>query len=137
MGFGGVADLYGCMSMGYAFVGALMDLLATSVSAIQTEERHRGKYPTRALRVDLMIEALKQLGHPGESDRLRSMWEEACGPMQTMLDFRNDVERVVRAVYKGSLQGIAITAITSFPKNKKCALHTIGEAAAGRDLHTC
>jgi hypothetical protein len=41
------------------------------------------------------------LGHPGESDRLRSTWEEAYGPMQTMLDFRNDVQRVVRAVYKG------------------------------------
>lgn len=125
------ADLYGCMCMGYAFVGALMDLLATSVSAIQTEERRRGKYPTRALRVELMLEALKgQLGHPGESDRLRSMWEGVYGRMQTMLDFKDDVKRVVRAVYKGPYRGIALTEITTFPQNAREILQTIGQAAA-------
>lgn len=125
------ADLYGCMCMGRAFVGALMDLLATSVNVIQTEERRRGKYPTRALRMELMLEALKQTGHLEDSKRLRLTWEGAYGPMQKMLDFKNDVERVVRSVYDGPYKGIALTSITSFPQNVSQTLQTIGEAAAG------
>jgi len=88
------------------------------------------------LRVELMLEALKQLDQPAESNRLRSIWEGAYGPMRTMLDFRNEVERVVRAVYKGPYKGIALTAITAFPPDVDQTLQTIGEAAAGRFLDT-
>jgi hypothetical protein len=125
------ADLYGCLCMGPAFVGAMMDLLSTSVKSVQTEVRKGGKYPTRALRVELMLEALIQTKHKNDAARLLSTWEGAYGPMQTMLNFKSDVEKVVKAVYDGPYKGTALTTITTFPTSVTGDLQTIGEAAAG------
>jgi hypothetical protein len=125
------ADLYGCLCMGPAFVGAMMDLLSTSVNSIQTEVRTGGSYPTRALRIELMLEGLIHSGHNDDAVRCRSTWEGAYGRMQTMLDFKNDIEKVVKAIYAGPYKGIALTAITSFPTGAAGDLQTIGEAAAG------
>lgn len=131
------ADLYGYLCMGPAFVGAMMDLLSTSVNSVQTEVPKRGKYPTRALRIELMLEALTQTDHKDDAARLRSTWEGAYGPMHTGLDFKNDIQKVVKAIYAGPYKGIALTtAVTSFPTGVTKDLQTIGEAAAGRFLDT-
>jgi hypothetical protein len=125
------ADLYGCLCLGPAFVGAMMDLLAVSVTAVRTEERKTGKYPTRALRVELMLTALVQNSHQAEATRLRSAWEATYGPPQRMLDFMSDLPAVVTAIYAGPYQGTSLLDITSFPKGDALTIQTIGEAARG------
>jgi hypothetical protein len=126
------ADLYGCLCMGPAFVGAMMDLLATTVSFVQGETRSGGKYPTRALRIELMLEALGQTGHAHEAAaRLRATWEEAYGPLQAMLEFKPDVAKVVTAILGGPYKTAALTDIIRFPTDKGSAVKTIAEAAAG------
>src|SRR4029077_17847174 len=95
------ADLYGCLCMGPAFVGAMMDLLSTSASSVQTETRTGGKYPTRALRVELMLGALTQAGHTADAARLRTTWEDAYGATRTMTEFKDDVAKVIGAIYAG------------------------------------
>jgi hypothetical protein len=124
------ADLYGCLCLGPAFVGAMMDLLSTSVSAVQTETRTDGKYPTRTLRMELMIEALARTGHMADAARLRATWENAYGPMKTMLAFTDDVCRVIKALCSGPYRGGPLTNIIGFPTNVTAELATIGEAAA-------
>jgi hypothetical protein len=79
---------YGCLCMGPAFVGAMMDLLSASVASVQNESRSGGKYPTRALRVELMLGAL-QRDHAADAARLRATWEDVYGPLGKMLEFSN------------------------------------------------
>lgn len=126
------ADIYGCLMMGPAFAAAMMDLLTISTRSIQTEVRKSGKYPTRALRVELMLETLAQQQHRDDAQRMRMEWEDAYGPMQTMVDFLPDVPKVVSALLAGPYKGIPLTAIGPFPLNEGEAIKKIGQAAVGR-----
>ncbi|UPK11137.1 hypothetical protein IVA93_33995 [Bradyrhizobium sp. 155] len=129
------ADLYGCRCMGPAFVGAMMDLLTASVSSVQNEIRSGGKYPSRALRVELMLEAL-QRDHAADAARLRTTWQEVYGPLETMPEFRQDVATVVDAIHAGPYRGHRLTDIISI-SGDAFADRTIGEAAgqgSARDL---
>ena len=127
------ADLYGCLRAGPVFVGAMMNLLATSVAAIQREKPRSGRYPTRALRVELMLQALDRLGHANENRRLRATWENTYGAMQTMPEFKSDVPKVVMAIYAGTYRGIALTELGSFPTDAADAVRVIAQRAAGND----
>ena len=121
------ADLYGCLCMGPAFVGAMMDLLSASVSSVQSETRSGGKYPTRALRVELMLGAL-QRDHAEEAKRLRATWEDVYGPLGKMLEFKPDVTKVIDAIHAGPYRGHALIDIIAFPGDA-FADRKIGEAA--------
>ncbi|MFC0804610.1 MULTISPECIES: hypothetical protein [Sinorhizobium] len=123
------ADLYGCLCMGPAFVGAMMDLLTTSVDAVQKEIRTGGKYPTRALRIELMLNALTQAGHTKDAARLRRTWEDVYETKGTLVDFESDVAKVICAIYKGPYRGHALTDIISYTVDPY-ADNVIGEAAA-------
>ncbi|WP_244423304.1 hypothetical protein [Bradyrhizobium sp. ORS 375] len=123
------ADLYGCLCMGPSFVGAMMDLLTTSVASVQQETRSSGKYPARALRIELMLNALTQTGHSSDAVRLRKTWEDVYGTNATVADFAGDVAKVVRAIYKGPYRNLALTDIISYTADPY-ADRLIGEAAA-------
>jgi hypothetical protein len=122
------ADLYGCLCMGPAFVGAMMDLLTTSVDSVQKEVRTGGKYPTRALRIELMLDALTYLGHETDVCRLRTTWEDVYGTNGAVANFKDDVAKVTSAIYRGPYRGLALTDIISFTGNAY-ADKLIGEAA--------
>jgi len=51
-----------------------------------------------------------------------------------MVDFRDDVRKVVKAVHGGPYKGVALTSIIGFPTDAAADLQTIGEAA-DRDFH--
>lgn len=126
------ADLYGCLCMGPAYVAVVMDLLSTRREDIRTEERWSGRYPSRALRVEILLAALDACGHGAQIKRLRAIWEEAYGPMQTMLSVRDDVGRAVPALYAGPYQGRALSEIVSpFPADAAGLVEELGEKAAG------
>lgn len=125
------ADLYGCLMMGPPFVSAMMDLLSIAPRSVQNEIRKSGKYPTRALRVELMIEALSQLGHAAPASRLRSEWQDTYGPMLTMTELVRDIPKVVRALCRGPYKGNSLEAIGSFPTGKEQSIKIIAEAASG------
>jgi len=108
------ADLYGCLAMGPAYVGALMDLLATSVTVIKTEQLRGGEYPTRALRVELALRALHATGHGDASDALRASWAATYPPPHAMEDFIPDVDKVVAAIYGGPVRGQPLTKVISW-----------------------
>jgi hypothetical protein len=127
------ADMYGCLRVGPAFVGAMMNLLATSVDFIQREEKRSGRYPTRALRIELLLEALAQLGHGDESRRLRSNWEGVYGPMQKMSEFKPDVPMVVKAIYAGPYKGDTLTSLGSFATHAVDRIRLIARTAAAND----
>jgi hypothetical protein len=108
------ADLYGCLCMGPAFVGAMMDLLTTSVSSVQTEVRTSGKYPARAVRIELMLKALEQAGLGTDAARLRATWEDVYGTNATAADFTSDIAKVIAAIHKGPYGGHALTDIIGY-----------------------
>jgi hypothetical protein len=93
------ADLYGCLAMGPAYVGALMDLLTTSVSKVQSARSHSGNYPTRAMRVELLLTALSKTGFDDDSKRRRATWEAAYGEAAAGDKVKADVPLVVDAIY--------------------------------------
>jgi hypothetical protein len=109
------ADLYGTLTMGPAFVGALIDFLAAPVNFIQRETRTGGEYPTRALRIELVLEALKQRRFENAATRLRTYWEGTYGAMRTMLDYINDVAKVVSAIYAAPYGGSSLPDELKFP----------------------
>jgi hypothetical protein len=81
------------------------------------------------LRIELMLESLRTT-HQNEAARLRATWEDAYGPMQTMLDFQDDVPKVVAAIHAGPYKGVALTDIIGFPTDKATDVRTIAKAAA-------
>jgi hypothetical protein len=95
------ADLWGCLTMGPAFVGAMMDLLAGAVQKIQGEKPREGAYPTRNLRVALMLETLSQMGLKDDSERLGQLWQATYGPQALPADFGDDMAKVVVALIAG------------------------------------
>jgi hypothetical protein len=123
------ADLYGCLCMGPAFVGAMMDLLTTTVSAVRGEKPGRGRYPTRALRIELMLAALTQVGQKEDAIRLRKTWEEVYGADWVPADYLNDVAKVVPAIFEGHYRGVALTEIAKYNCDS-FADRQIGQAAA-------
>lgn len=124
------ADLYGCMIMGPSFAAAMMDLLSVCPTRIQTEVRKSGKYPTRALRIELILHALTHFEHEAAAARLRQDWEATYGGMRTMMELKNDIPRVVSALIAGPYKGIALSGIGPFPRDQDNDILKIGEAAA-------
>lgn len=115
------ADVYGCLGMGSAFAGAMMDLLASGVAEVQAEKPNpKGKYPTRIMRVELMLEVLKAIGLDGEAARLDAIWEATYGPRAIPEDYRADVAKAVAALLRGPYpsvagSGIALSEVLRFP----------------------
>ena len=94
------ADLWGCLTLGPAFAGSLMDFLAVGRNLIENEvATDQGKYPTAHLRIQLCLEALrrKELDFDAEQAAVRRPWAEEFRA-SAMSDFDADVAAIVEAI---------------------------------------
>lgn len=96
------ADLYGCLGMGPAFVGSMMDLLASGLAEVQQEKANaKGKYPTRIMRVRLMLEVLRAITLNDDAQRLEATWQGTYGPLVVPEGYGDDIAKVVAALLRG------------------------------------
>jgi hypothetical protein len=113
------ADVYGTLAMGPAFASALVDFVAADLRKVAGEWRGAGawgSYPTRALRVRLVLAVLDRCEFCKPARELRARWDEAY-PTHQMQAFEHDVETVVRALIEGpypQLDGGPLTDLISF-----------------------
>lgn len=134
------ADVYGCLGMGPAFVGAMMDLLASGVAEVQKEKPNpQGKYPTRTMRVSLMLEVLKSLQLDDKAQQLAATWQATYGPLLLPDAYAKDITKVVEALLRGpypAIKGgaIRLSDVLTYPENFLEQTRQIADAAAnGRD----
>jgi len=122
------ADAYGCIALGPAFGGALIDLLATSTAIVESEQRRGGEHPTRALRVELMLLTLESQGFLDDAQRLRAAWDATYTPPGAMADLRKDVPKVVKALLAGPYGGAALADL--IPRSAAPAIDKVALLAA-------
>ncbi|WNG45287.1 GrpB family protein [Archangium minus] len=100
------ADVYGCLSLGPAFVGALMDFLAMDpqdIMAQRPDSSGWGDYPTDFLRILLGLRVLEVMGFQEKADAYRKEWL-ALYPRHAMgQEFEEDIPRVVDALLTGPI----------------------------------
>ena len=99
------ADLFACYATGPAFVWALADSIPDSPGRVKTLKRPSnnewGLYPPATLRILLNLEALRELGHTAEADRIQTYWT-ADYAEHAMADHLSDLGQVVKAVYSAA-----------------------------------
>ncbi|PYS84203.1 MAG: hypothetical protein DMF67_05910 [Acidobacteria bacterium] len=98
------ADIYGCLSAGPAFVGALMDFLARDYAEISFErktEKDWSPYPTTYLRGLILLNVLEEMGFPDKVAGYRSLWDNFKSKMPR--EFSDDVPFIVRKLLNGNL----------------------------------
>ena len=112
------ADLWGVLCCGPAYAQTLAELLyGASDAATESQPDAQGRwsaYPTRALRLQVVAQALRCLPDDAEVDgsfarvaaALEARWRESC-PGHAMADFDEDVQKVVRAMLTTPLQAFA------------------------------
>ena len=122
------ADVYGCLAMGPAFAGALLDLLSTAANVVG-ERRVGGPHPTHALRAELTLGLLGETGFKAQADRLRAAWEATYGQPVFMKEFVDDARKLGIRVAEGSYRGKKLREVIGFPPNAK--IEFIANAAAG------
>jgi len=97
------ADLYGNCVAGPAFVGSLLDFLATDTTSTQTDLRKAPKwgiYPPDYLRLVMNIKALELQGFAAESSQLDLELKNTYGT-HAMTSFVDDTKHVVAAIIDG------------------------------------
>jgi hypothetical protein len=102
------ADFFGTLALGPAFVGTLMDFLASDANKVCTEEREVGNwgdYPTDYLRVMLCLAALEKLQFNASFTSLAAQWK-ATYPRHAMNHFDSDIKSVVTALWDAKLPQI-------------------------------
>lgn len=109
------ADVYGCLAMGPAFVGALMDLLTIAPATLAKEHRRAGTHPTRAVRVQLLLTVLSRMGYAEDSQRLQATWKSTYPTSECPADLAPDIEPVVHALLTGPFRGIPLTQVITLP----------------------
>ena len=109
------ADIYGCLAMGPAFAGAMLDLLATNAKEVQNERRLGGAHPTHALRVQIILRALSLSGYGDEALRLRGTWEKSFPPKKIMDDVAAEMDAVVDIILARPYHGANLTEVISLP----------------------
>jgi hypothetical protein len=124
------ADVFGVCAMGPAFAGTMLDLNASSVSAVTRDDKPRGLYPPRNLRVRLLCEALRKTGHEDPARRLLENWTAVYGAMTALDDYAEDLPAVADALLAGPYRGISLTHLISFPASWSATLEIIGQAAS-------
>ncbi len=125
------ADVYGCHAMGPAFAGALIDFLAGPIGEIAGEERRGGRYPTRALRVELAARVLARHGHDDAATRLRAAWRSTYGTMSVMGEFLAELDEVVVALCDGPYAGHTLADVIAFPHAERVVALAADHAGAG------
>jgi hypothetical protein len=116
------ADVYGCLGMGPAFVGAMMDLLASGLTEVQQEKPNpNGRYPTRNMRVSLMLQVLQAIALNDEAKRLDAIWQASYGPRLIPTGYEDDIPKVVVALLQGPYpsstnENITLSDVLTLPK---------------------
>ncbi len=90
------ADLYGCVCLGKYLAGALLDIMVASKDTVAKDSAF-GRYPPRATRAALLVEALTQLGQVAAAAEIQSRWEDVYGA----IDSAPEIRTVVTAIYDG------------------------------------
>jgi hypothetical protein len=99
------ADLWGCLTLGPAYVSALMDFLASDRAELDGEiPSEAGRYPPTHLRINLCVEALRQLEFAEDAASCEAEWRRSYRPLP-ISDFDDDVPKIVRAVLAKPLPG--------------------------------
>jgi len=107
------ADVYGCLAMGPAFVGALIDLLVTRVADVRQERSLAGLHPPRALRVEVLFKVLEKSGYAADAARLRASWEDTYPADHAMSDVAQDCDAAVKAILEGPYRGARLAEVIS------------------------
>lgn len=98
------ADLWGCLTLGPAYVSSLIDFLAGDQLAVQNEiATAQASYPTATLRILLCVEALNQMDFTADSATLGAEWKEQYPHKHAMSQFEVDLCSVVKAVLAAPL----------------------------------
>lgn len=98
------ADIYGCLSAGPAFAGALIDYLAKDYGEISVErktEKNWGLYPTIYLRGRILLESLRRLDFGEEAARYQKLWDGLSSRMPKGFD--DDVPHIVSKLLNGKV----------------------------------
>jgi hypothetical protein len=134
------ADIYGCLGMGPAFVGAMMDLLASGLAVVHEEKPNpNGKYPTRSMRVSLMLQVLQAIALDDEAQRLDATWQATYGPRLIPTGYEADIPKVVASLLRGPYRAIngttiALNDVLNFPQDfLQKAKDIADDAANGRE----
>jgi hypothetical protein len=130
------ADLWGCLTLGPAFVSSLIDFLAVPPNLIQNEiATADGKYPTAHLRVMLCVEALAFLDFEDEAKNLHASWSQTVNT-HSMPGFDDDPRLVARAILGFSFPAFGgETPLRDIPDVRFTrADHTYAQAAA-QEVH--
>lgn len=92
------ADIWGCLTLGPAFVSSLMEFLAAAPAIVDNEVASaQGKYPTVHLRMALCLEALRQLQFNSDADALQDQWKQHFNAVK-MIGFEADVSAICAAI---------------------------------------
>lgn len=95
------ADVFGALTGGPAFVGALTDLLAEPKSVVLSDRgdtpAFRGLYPSAMIRVRLAVETIRLVGHDEEADRRLGDWRAQYGEEHELSDHEEDCAAVAKA----------------------------------------
>ena len=106
------ADLWGVLSLGPAFVQALVDILADHPSRVAAEQRTPPDwqgYPTAWLRVQLATLLLGKSGYVNEAATLWGEWR-ARYPAHAMTEFEPDAAVVATALHDATWPPLGATA---------------------------
>lgn len=96
------ADIYGCLSAGPAFAGALIDFLARDYGEISVElKTGEDTYPTIYLRGLILLKTLEEMGFDEETRRYRKLWENFSSRMAA--EFTSDISFIVPKILHGKL----------------------------------
>jgi hypothetical protein len=112
------ADIFGALSAGPAFAGALVDFVARAPRFIATERRSPaawGRYPTAAIRVMLVLRVLAEVGFDDQVGGLRARWLETY-PQHAGADFADDVPHVVDALLGTPYQALGHRTLTDLDR---------------------
>ena len=93
-----LADVFGVLVSGSAYLDELSTALAGELSVVRTESLRTDGYPPRALRIAICAAALERLIGPAAMKQRTTVraWEDAYGALTgTSLDYAGDVKPVV------------------------------------------
>jgi hypothetical protein len=94
------ADLYGVLTMGPAYVQALMTLLVHTRNTVLNIADGANKYPTYHFRFLIALDALTRLGFAGQAKDLKEEWQALYGKPTDYLyaECKDDIEHVFKAL---------------------------------------
>lgn len=111
------ADIYGCLAMGPAFAGAMLDLLGANAREVENERRLSGAHPTHALRAQIILRVLSLSGYGDDAIRLRGAWEKSFPPKKVMDDVAAEMATVVDIILARPYHGTNLAQVISLPPN--------------------